>query len=121
MSKSDVVSVHSNLTPDKHKMIRAEHLALMKPSAYFVNIARGGAGGSGGTGEGVTGTANRGGGIGCVRGRTAAADDPLTKLDNVLLTPHLAPATLDVWTAGGLQICPMYLESGTGQGVTECD
>jgi glycerate dehydrogenase len=39
---SDVVSLHCPLTADNRELINAARLALMKPTAYVVNTARGG-------------------------------------------------------------------------------
>ena len=41
MSRSDAVTVHMVLVEETRGMIRAEHLACMKPTALFVNAARG--------------------------------------------------------------------------------
>ncbi|MCC2670737.1 MAG: Hydroxypyruvate reductase, partial [Armatimonadetes bacterium] len=38
LESSDFVSLHARLSEATHGLIRAEHLALMKPSAYFVNV-----------------------------------------------------------------------------------
>jgi phosphoglycerate dehydrogenase-like enzyme len=38
---SDIVSIHCPLTPETHGLIGERELALMKPSAYLVNTARG--------------------------------------------------------------------------------
>ena len=39
--RADVLSVNCPLTPDTHHIVNAERLALMKPTAYFINTARG--------------------------------------------------------------------------------
>ena len=41
MRAADFVSLHSQLTPDNRGLIGAAQLALMKPTDYFVNVARG--------------------------------------------------------------------------------
>jgi glyoxylate reductase len=41
LAESDFVSVHSPLRPDTRHQIGARELALMKPTAYLVNTARG--------------------------------------------------------------------------------
>jgi D-3-phosphoglycerate dehydrogenase len=38
---ADFVVIHALLTPETNKMIGARELALMKPSAYLINVARG--------------------------------------------------------------------------------
>jgi len=115
MRESDVVSVHSNLTPDKKHMIKAEHLAMMKPTAYFVNIARGALVDQAALVKALQERRIAGAGLDVFEVEPLPADDPLTKLDNVLLTPHLAPATYDVWTAGGLQMAQLILMAARGE------
>lgn len=39
--KSDILSVHAYLTDETKNLIQEKHFRLMKPSAYFVNTARG--------------------------------------------------------------------------------
>ena len=39
--RADIVSVSCPLTPETHHLVNAERLALMKPTAYFINTARG--------------------------------------------------------------------------------
>jgi phosphoglycerate dehydrogenase-like enzyme len=115
MNESDVISLHSNLTPDKHKMIRAEHLALMKPTAFFVNVARGALVDQAALVKMLQERRIAGAGLDVFEVEPLPADDPLTKLDNVLLTPHWGPATSDVWTAGGLQMAQLMLMAARGE------
>ncbi|MEZ4667460.1 MAG: NAD(P)-dependent oxidoreductase [Anaerolineae bacterium] len=115
MGQSDIVSVHSNLTPDKYHMISANHLALMKPGAYFVNVARGAL-----VDQAALVTALRerriaGAGLDVFEVEPLPIDDPLIALDNVILTPHFAPATSDVWTAGGRQMSQCMLQAARGE------
>lgn len=42
LRQSDIVSLHSPLTPETRNLINAERLALMKPDAIIINTARGG-------------------------------------------------------------------------------
>jgi phosphoglycerate dehydrogenase-like enzyme len=115
MRESDVVSIHSNLTPDKHKMIRAEHLALMKPSAYLVNIARGALVDQAALVKVLQERRIAGAGLDVFEVEPLPTDDPLIALDNVILTPHFAPATSDIWTAGGQQMSQYMIQAGRGE------
>jgi hypothetical protein len=40
--EADFISVHARLTPESHHAISANEIALMKPTAYFINTARAG-------------------------------------------------------------------------------
>ena len=42
LADSDVISVHTPLTPETHHLIDAAALGAMKPTAYLINTARGG-------------------------------------------------------------------------------
>lgn len=41
LKQSDIVSLHTPLTPVTHHLLDAEHLSIMKPSAFLINTARG--------------------------------------------------------------------------------
>ena len=41
MKNSDFVSIHLPLTPQTRRLIREEHLRLMKKTAYLINVGRG--------------------------------------------------------------------------------
>ncbi len=92
LEKSDVVSLHAPLTPETAGMIDSRALALMKPSAFLINTARGPL-----VDEDALATALETG-----RLRGAALDvyqeEPrvnprLLPLSNVVLLPHLGSAT----------------------------
>lgn len=88
--QSDVISLHTPDLPATKGMIRGRHFGLMKPGATFINTARGA----------VVNEVEMIGGLSRRPEVTAVLDvtDPepsaqdslLTKLPNVVLTPHLA-------------------------------
>jgi len=41
LRESDFVSLHARLTPETHHLLGAREFSLMKPTAYFINTARG--------------------------------------------------------------------------------
>jgi phosphoglycerate dehydrogenase-like enzyme len=96
-------------------MIRAEHLALMKPSAYLVNIARGALVDQAALVKVLQERRIAGAGLDVFEVEPLPAADPLTALDNVILTPHFAPATSDIWTGGGRQMSKYMLQAGRGE------
>lgn len=115
MRESDYISLHSNLTPEKRKMIRAEHFALMKPTSYFINLARGALVDQQALVEVLRERRIAGAGLDVFEIEPLPVDDPLIRLDNVILTPHFAPATSDIWTAGGKQISRCMLQAARGE------
>jgi phosphoglycerate dehydrogenase-like enzyme len=115
MRDSDVVSVHASLTPDKYHMISAAHLGMMKPSAYFVNVARGALVDQAALVEALRERRIAGAGLDVFEVEPLPVSDPLVTLDNVLLTPHFAPATADIWKAGGEQMSQYILQAARGE------
>lgn len=93
LASADVVSLHAPLTPETKHLLGARELALLKPTAYLVNTARGAL---------IEGAALRAAlANGSFRGFAAdvldvqppPADDPLLRSDRVVLTPHVASLT----------------------------
>lgn len=101
LRESDFVTLHCVLDPATHHLIDEKAFALMKRSAYLVNAARGPI-----VDEKALVAALKSGRI-----RGAALDvyelEPktapgLTKLDNVVLAPHLASASMETREKMGL-------------------
>jgi phosphoglycerate dehydrogenase-like enzyme len=113
--EADFVSVHSHLTPEKHGMVKAEHLQLMKPTAYFVNIARGELVDQAALVEILRERRIAGAALDVFEKEPLPANDPLTKLDNVILTPHWNCSTKDVWRATGKAMAEGMLRAARGE------
>jgi len=102
LREADFVSIHSPATPDTRHLINAARLALMRPTAFLINTARGDI-----VDEAALVTALE-------RGQIAGAaldvyeQEPrvtpgLLKLDNVVLLPHLGSATQETRVAMGMR------------------
>jgi glyoxylate reductase/D-3-phosphoglycerate dehydrogenase len=96
---SDVVSLHVPLNPSTEHMIGAEELALMKPSAIIVNTSRGPVIDERALHKALTSGVIAGAGLDVFDKEPPPADNPLFKLDNVVLTAHLAGPTFESNTA----------------------
>ncbi|GAA1870146.1 C-terminal binding protein [Myceligenerans crystallogenes] len=98
LRRSDVVSLHTPLTAVTHHLIGERELALMKPTAVLVNTSRGGVVDTdalvAALGEGRL----RAAGIDVHEKEPVPAGHPLTRLENVVLTPHLAWYTEESYT-----------------------
>ncbi|MDB5349938.1 MAG: Glyoxylate reductase [Planctomycetota bacterium] len=115
MRTSDFVSVHARLTPEKHRMIRAEHLAMMKPTAYFINIARGELVDQDALTARLRDRKIAGAGLDVFEVEPLPRDHPLIGLDNVILTPHWSCSTADVWNDTGLAMAEGMLRVARGE------
>jgi len=103
LAQSDFISIHMPKTPETTGMISAEQFALMKSTAFIVNVARGGL-----IDEDALYAALK-------SGRIAGAgldvfvsepptDSPLLTLDNVVLTPHLGASTDEAQEKAGVAV-----------------
>jgi phosphoglycerate dehydrogenase-like enzyme len=92
---SDIVSLHVPLTPASRHMIGAAELARMKPGAYLINTCRGPVVDEAALTAALEGGTIAGAGLDVFDQEPPAADNPLFRLKNVVLTPHFAGPTWD--------------------------
>jgi len=95
LAEADVVSIHVSLTPTSRGLIDERRLALMKPSAYLVNTARGPIVDERALVAALAARRIAGAGLDVFDEEPLPAGHPLTKLDNVVLAPHLGWTTDD--------------------------
>lgn len=93
MKKSDIISVHLPLSDETKGIISRGKIALMKPNAIFINVARGAVADEKALAEAVLN--GKIGGIGIDVYSKEPFDDrhcynEIKDLDNVILTPHIA-------------------------------
>jgi phosphoglycerate dehydrogenase-like enzyme len=86
--RSDFVSVSCPLTPETRGLVNAERLALMKPTAYVINTARGPIVDQKALTAALKERRIAGAGLDVLEKEPPDADDPILKLDNVILAPH---------------------------------
>ena len=91
--EGDFVSLHNRLSEHNHGMITADHFALMKPSAYFINVARGELIDQAALTQALAAGRIAGAGLDVYETEPLPVDDPLVSLHNVILTPHWLPST----------------------------
>ena len=87
---SDFVSLHVPHTQETDKMLGAKEFALMKPTAYLINVSRGGVIDEGALCEALQNKVIAGAGLDVFEKEPVPKGSPLLRLDNVILTPHSA-------------------------------
>jgi len=90
---SDVVSLHCPLTPATEGLVNARRLALMKPSAFLINTARGGLVVEADLAAALNAGRLAGAGLDVLSAEPPPATNPLLQARNCLITPHIAWAT----------------------------
>jgi phosphoglycerate dehydrogenase-like enzyme len=89
LAQSDVVSIHATLAPQTRGLIDARRLALMKPTACLVNTARGPIVDEAALVAALQSGRIAGAGLDVFDHEPLPPAHPLTRLPNVVLTPHL--------------------------------
>lgn len=94
--ESDVVSVHLRNTPEVRNLVGARELALMKPSAYLINTARGALVDSAALAAALRAGTIAGAGLDVFTEEPLPPErNPFLDLPNVVLTPHLGAVTVE--------------------------
>ena len=89
MAEADVVSIHASLSPASRGLIDARRLELMKPTAYLVNTARGPIVDEAALIAVLSERRIAGAGLDVFDQEPLPPGHPLTKLPNVVITPHI--------------------------------
>jgi phosphoglycerate dehydrogenase-like enzyme len=114
LRRSDFVSLHCRLTDATRGLIGAQQLALLKPSAYFINVGRGELVDQPALASVLQSRRIAGAGLDVFQVEPLPTGDPLLGLDNVLLTPHWSASTSDVWRATGRAMAEGMLRAARG-------
>jgi glyoxylate reductase len=91
---SDFISVHVPLSAQTRHLISGPQFALMKPTAVFVNTSRGPVVDQAALADALRMRTIYAAGIDVFEREPVDPDDPLLKLDNVIVAPHIASASV---------------------------
>ena len=103
LTSSDIVSLHCPGGAATRHLINAETLKYMKPTSMLINTARGSIVDESALAEALASRSIAAAGLD-VYEHEPRVHEPLLKLDNVVLLPHLGSATLQARTAMGMQM-----------------
>jgi D-3-phosphoglycerate dehydrogenase len=95
LRRSDYVTVHCPRTKESFGMLGAEQFTLMKPTAYFINTARGGIHDEPALASALRSGQIAGAGLDVFLKEPPDLDHPLLQFDNVIVTPHNAGVTTE--------------------------
>jgi phosphoglycerate dehydrogenase-like enzyme len=99
--RSDVLCVNCPLMPETRHLVNAERLALMKPTAFLINTARGPIVDQKALTRVLSERRIAGAGLDVFESEPTETDDPILQLDNVILTPHALCWTDQLFAGNG--------------------
>jgi len=93
--ESDFVSIHVPLMKETYHLVNAEKLKLMKKTAYLINNSRGPVVDEKALYEALKEGRIAGAGLDVFEQEPIPVDNPLLKLDNVVVAPHISSASYE--------------------------
>jgi phosphoglycerate dehydrogenase-like enzyme len=115
LRESDFVAINCPLSDRTRDLIGARELALMKPTAYLINTARGPIVNQAALVEALTQQRIAGAGLDVFETEPVPAVSPLLKLDNVIVTPHSIAWVQESFRDNSLFACRNVLTVARGE------
>lgn len=115
---ADFVVVHTSLVPSTFHLVGEKEFSMMKPTAYFINAARGAVVDEAALVEALRRGEIAGAGLDVFEQEPPAEDNPLFSMENVILSPHnaaLSDGALLAMAMDSAQGIVDYLEGRTPQ------
>jgi D-3-phosphoglycerate dehydrogenase len=114
LAAADAVTVHVPLTRSTRNLIGAPEIALMKPGAFLVNVARGGVIDEAALAEALTNGRLAGAAVD-VFTEEPPKDSPLLSAPRTILTPHLGASTAEAQTRVAVEAAEQVLDVLAGR------
>jgi D-3-phosphoglycerate dehydrogenase len=103
LAQSDFITIHMPKTPETTGMISTDQFAIMKPTAFIVNVARGGLIDEDALYAALKSNRIAGAGLD-VFVNEPPLESPLLSLENIILTPHLGASTDEAQEKAGVSV-----------------
>jgi D-3-phosphoglycerate dehydrogenase len=108
--RADFITVHTPLNADTKDLINTERFAKMKKTARIVNCARGGIINEPALLEALQNKRIAGAALDVFLEEPLVADSPFRKLDNAIVTPHIAASTVEAQENVAIQVAEQIVE-----------
>lgn len=115
LKNADYISLHLPAIKETYHCISMAEFEMMKPTAYFINCARGAVVDEKALIEALEQKKIAGAGIDCFETEPPEADNPLLYMDNVVCSPHVAGGTKEANDRMGLHAAMGVHEVLSGQ------
>jgi glyoxylate reductase len=119
LPEMDIVSVNCPYTPDTYHLFSAKRLALLKPSAYLINTARGEIVDEAALADALSSGRLAGAGLDVFE-REPKVEPKLLYLSNVALLPHLGSSTIEARTGMGKKVIANIAALAANQPLPDC-
>jgi glyoxylate reductase len=120
LAESDFVSVHTPLTAETRGLMNRERLALMKPTAILINTARGPVVDPGALYEALSERRIFAAALDVTDPEPLPMDSPLLTLDNIIVVPHIASASVATRQKMSLMAAQNLLAGVRGERLPNC-
>ncbi len=120
MRESDFVSVHVPLNDETRGIVGEAELAKMKPTAFLVNTSRGPTVDPKALYAALSSGSIAGAALDVTDPEPLPTDDPIMTLPNVVITPHIAPASGTTITRMGLMAARNIIAALNGEPMPSC-
>jgi len=117
IKEADFLTVHTPLTSQTQHLIGAKELAMMKKGVRVLNCARGGIIDEAALCKALSDGHVAGAALDVYEKEPPAADNPLFKLPNVVLTPHLGAATEEAQLNVAIEVAKQVADCLLGRGI----
>ncbi len=115
LTRADAVTVHVPKTKDTANLISTAELASMKPTAFIINVARGGVVDEAALAAALAAGTIAGAAVDVYSSEPPAPDNPLLTAPNIILTPHLGASTAEAQTRVAVEAAEQVREVLAGR------